>query len=413
MSTCPKLKARVLAASFDWQDQQEPYGYDLKVEKVYRALAVLPSSVRIHVSPPQWMMDSVMTRTNAYGPMIDNFENISIDLNYSFWDKRDGVFLNKKWFPNRDGLYRLFRKSGLRHLSICGVRCWTKFLNSEEWVLGSSKRRTSFSNLETLMLPNTVPMNRDLELVLTWPKALKTFHMETWISPGITGFPPCAQGRPPLSPYRIVEALVPQSHSLEEIHIGGCYDDLGMEYKCIRSLQSFPRLKRLSIPQDYIFVGEDVADVDEPLSEIFARLRSLLPTTLEELQIQVDIQFNWLNADGSPTWNALELFVLINLLSNGLRFPALKKIALWQWLPQPGLPPFSPDILPGNIERNCTGLLKRLEADFSVPGFRIICTQSLCPPLFGGREHLKEVRPDESRWFPDEVYPLEDGVSIV
>jgi len=69
MGTCPKLKARVLSASFDWQQLQKEscgYGKDEKDENIYHALAVLPSSAFIHICPAQFMMRGIKRAQDAY-----------------------------------------------------------------------------------------------------------------------------------------------------------------------------------------------------------------------------------------------------------------------------------------------------------------------------------------------------------
>lgn len=195
MKTCPELRSYVLAASFDWQ---APSPLIMMHDKTLReALKSLPSSVFFHVSPPSCIwIPPVLGQIMA---TLDNFDTAALDLNFSSYreDFKDPLtsLLFRHW------LYELFCTPQLRQLSMSGLRHWERF---EDIYLSRADAKPGLSNITALMIPNTVPVGRDLEEILTWPKALRIFHMETWVRADSNSFE-SFDGKEPsvLSPQRL------------------------------------------------------------------------------------------------------------------------------------------------------------------------------------------------------------------
>jgi hypothetical protein len=170
-----------------------------------------------------------------------------------------------------------------------------------------------FSEVVTLILLNTVPAGIELKEIPTWPKALRTFHFETWIEYDSFSYPLVdGQARRIFPPRAFIEALDSQKATLEEIYIGGTNDDLGIDGTVVGSLHAFENLKRLGLPREFMFLEVLEPRMHGKTYEDLPRLFEILPSSLEELQIEAGLEFRWHEVeDGTsgPILAALELFI--------------------------------------------------------------------------------------------------------
>ena len=92
-----------------------------------------------------------------------------------------------------------------------------------------------------------------------------------------------------MSPERLRQGLLPQRASLEEIFIGRIWQCGGRELTTLGHLHEFSALKRLGVAVEYLvpWLGEE----DDP--DAAPDIYEVLPSTLEELQLEVPPSFQW------------------------------------------------------------------------------------------------------------------------
>jgi hypothetical protein len=133
---------------------------------VLHALDLLPSSVFTHISCSPALMDLQRLR----GPYT-----VSLDLRLTYWS--EWLLGPHQYFGNLDLLYDILNQPSLRQLQISGLHRWFE----SNYDSGRLKERNlrGFSEVVFLILPNTVPAGIELKEILTWLKALRTFHLVT------------------------------------------------------------------------------------------------------------------------------------------------------------------------------------------------------------------------------------------
>jgi len=175
-------------------------------------------------------------------------------------------------------VYSVFQIPTLRHLTYIDPRHWDHFPRAI--TLGA---RAKTSNITSLSFVGGAPIGEDFSEMMTWPASLKTFHMS--INPDDTHI----GDRNPMSPERLRQGLLPQRASLEEIFIGRIWQCGGRELTTLGHLHEFSALKRLGVAVEYLvpWLGEE----DDP--DAAPDIYEVLPSTLEELQLEVPPSFQW------------------------------------------------------------------------------------------------------------------------
>lgn len=170
----------------------------------------------------------------------------SLDIMYPAGADMDG----EEWDSLRDDIYLLFSIPTLRDLTLRNARRWDAFKPaSGPQMLDRTRAQTS--NVVSLSLPDTIPMDTDLEEILTWPKALRSFFHEN-----VVGQKMFRGGRP--SPQHFLEGIASQRLSLEEVTYNNG-DDAGGDdctHFDLALMGQFIKLRYLCTPLQ-CFVDED------------------------------------------------------------------------------------------------------------------------------------------------------------
>lgn len=95
--------------------------------------------------------------------------------------------------------------------------------------------------------------------------------------------------RNPMSSERLREGLLPQRTSLEEIFIGRIWQYGGRDLTTLGYLHEFSALKRLGVAVQYLVPWLEEEDDSDAALDIY----EVLPSTLEELQLEVPPGFQW------------------------------------------------------------------------------------------------------------------------
>jgi hypothetical protein len=212
----------------------------------------------------------------------------------------------------RDQIYSLFDIPSLRHLCLRDVRCWNAFSPIPD------NTRVGTSNVVSLTLPNTVPMDTDLQEILTWPKGLKCIHHES--RPGLDNFfQKLVHARGKIaSPERFLQGIASQRESLEEVDYNNGVDCCGTDESTFSPalMSEFTKLRSLSVPQE-CFVYRD----RNP--HLFY---TVLPPNLEELYLDQDGDI------GDDKYEAQLREWMLEVVDHKEEcFPSLKTVVLWQW----------------------------------------------------------------------------------
>lgn len=210
-------------------------------------------------------------------------------------------------------LYTIFELPSLRVLRMLGTMAFQDTELEEERL----KNRAATSNISSLNLTLYELSASKLESfaeVLTWPKALRVFHL------AITNCLEEAHS----APEHIIEAVAPHRASLEEL----CIDYITWPTEADKmgplGLHAFSRLKKLSLPSKYLASSDDQISCSEGWE--------LLPPNLEELQIRIPESFDYGSPGdfGWPTQEAAGLVCWLKTLTDLRKtaYPRLSKVAI-------------------------------------------------------------------------------------
>jgi hypothetical protein len=208
----------------------------------------------------------------------------------------------------RDQIYSLFNIPSLRHLYLRSARSWCAFSPIPD----STRVRTS--NVVSLSLPNTVPMDTDLQEILTWPKALKCIYHEN--IPGDDNFFQNGGHGKIASPERFLQGIASQRESLEEVSYDNAYDCCGTDESTFTPaiMSEFLKLKHLSVNWDCL--------LDETWEQ--RPLYTVLPPNLKELYLEQGYI-------GDAEYEAQLREWLQEVVEHKEYFPSLKTVVLWKW----------------------------------------------------------------------------------
>lgn len=160
VSESESLCLLVARASFDIQAHQEEVS-----SQVIELLA--PSLKNLHVKRTLASHDSKAKFLPAVSSLeIEINECTDIDSNSS----------DLKFEANKERLRSLFDLPRLERLCLSGVRNWKLLVEDSEI------KRSGTSNITSLSLNGTIPVDKGIAEVLSWPKKLKSLHYEPLLS---------------------------------------------------------------------------------------------------------------------------------------------------------------------------------------------------------------------------------------
>lgn len=183
-----------------------------------------------------------------------------------------------------------FDSPDMKLLALSGVRDWDLFMQN-------SPDRSGASSITSLSLTNTVPADRGLTKLLSWPKALKSLRYELALSE-IRNYRQFESSPNPnrfvLSAKEFSDALQPHEHSLEELFIEGCTTGFkpNFDARQLIDLHSFTNLRYVRLPLNFLFTCQTDASYFR-ISYSATTISQSLPPALEELRIEVDYEYHW------------------------------------------------------------------------------------------------------------------------
>jgi hypothetical protein len=311
----PELQSHITGVSFEWDNTLTAQDI-LIARKCLEYLNLNKSLSFLHLSLPDFDTKFPIMINVTFLEVVYPDENLLNDL---YNDSQYDVNLQRGL---RDRIYSIFRIPTLRHLSLKYARTWHAF----DPLRPNDDSRLSTSNIISLSLPGTVPLSRDLEEILMWPKALRYIYHEN--VPGKSNFFQNHGTEQLASPDVFIKGLHSQRLTIEELIYNNGEDCCGNDETTFgQALREFVNLKRLSVTRDSL-VGDGEDEEPQPLYET-------LPPNLEEAWIQLD--------SGDVYDHQQQLF-----LKQGLRgiatnkeqcCPSLKHIVLWMRNAQHGIYP--------------------------------------------------------------------------
>jgi hypothetical protein len=306
--TSPLLRSFIKGACFQWDTSRASINSP-RYHRIFDILA--PSVKRLCLTPPN--MDHLV-----------GLPVVSLDIGSPgrhSWN--DGSTFKT------DEMYSLFLIPTLRQISIYRARrWWPPFLGNLE----DQQRGTS--SVESIFLHNTVPISRNLQALLSWPKALKYFHLET-----PAALENGSENYEMLSPKDIAAALRNQSATLEEFILVSRSGDMRIRPKTVfGSLQALAALKRLAVPRDYLVRSEtefgEYSKIrmspglgDGVTKAMATSLSQQFPPNLETICLQVD-SFPWGESD-TPRIQEWREWLHEIAFQKPVRHSALKYITIW------------------------------------------------------------------------------------
>ena len=310
----PDLRESVIGASFECQ-----YGFhdDDLVPTIVELLA--GSAKFLHAAPV------VSIQCSDYFKYLTSLEITGEFLGSNYEEE----------ISNRDLLYDIFCLPLLVSLSVNRVRHWSCFNTST-----IRPERAGTSTVKNLLFRETVMPGPDLDEILTWPRALKSFRFEPTLNmTGMFG----SHGSVP-SASNFSTALLPQASTLEELHVYGDLQEEDSDYifnvvdrVSIIQLTNFTRLKCVSLHLSYMMVYTSDAEFHNSEIGSFPRLYQVLSPALVELQIELPDDFPAAVFFASdPSWEvelrAGELSAaMIGIFQNKTScFPQLRKVSFFQ-----------------------------------------------------------------------------------
>lgn len=153
----------------------------------------------------------------------------------------------------RNQMYSIFSIKSLRHLCLRYARCWHIFSPIPD------DTRIGTSNLISLSLLDTVPIDTDLQEILTWPKGLKYFHhgsetdQENWFSRGFTSTRASSRASPQL----LLEGIASQRETLEELSYDNVEDRCGADGTTFdaKLLSEFSKLTHMTVHRNCLITN--------------------------------------------------------------------------------------------------------------------------------------------------------------
>lgn len=309
MRESPTLRAKVIAATFSWGETHS--------DTVNHLLDLLAPCVRcLHLSPPGYLQNQAF---------LAPVTSLGIDVE---WPDDDDVRAK----INRDYIYTLFCIPTLRALILENVRSFNRFSG----VIPIERARTS--NIACLSFPYSVPAGKDLEEMLTWPTALRSFSLELNIIGNRDAYGPDTNVA---DPARFIDALQQHNGSLEELLItGASCDYAGLMGERTVDLRKFHKLRRVGLPREFMVMSRTSRETIGLQKKDVYDLFEILPSSLEELHIEISFPADWTQyfsarptRDG-PRWAKEDPDELSNWLCaiafNKSNYPVLTKVVLWQ-----------------------------------------------------------------------------------
>lgn len=312
------LRSQILAASFQWQSLDSS-GIERTIYSVIDLLE--PSLKLLHLS-------RYLCAWYAHGLIyagIPHITSLNIDTtdDMRYWGSGLGANVD------RNSLYSIMTRPSLDSLSFVGTRSWDRSVNA------GANQRSRTSNISCLSFQGNVPTGDVLQEILTWPKALRSFHYEAWRDRDernhVHGLSSCS----------LVKALLSQRESLEELFITGESDPHAILMSGLWNFGAFIRLRRLGLPRDFMVITETSRLLWGLQSGGYGMgVEASLPPALEELQIEVSSEFLWGKYFGAKRMqhkieDVAELSAWLCRIAQDKpsRYPSLTKLVLWQVCP--------------------------------------------------------------------------------
>lgn len=216
----------------------------------------------------------------------------------------------------RSHMHFVFTIPTVRRVCLRNVRDWQKFSTP----LDSSWERTS--NVTSVTLLSTVPMDQDLCEILTWPKALLHYHHENKIihNEGGTGsyrFPGSSA-----NPTSFIQALDCQKTTLESLYYDNVWDYRGTGDPFGTALVGFSELKKLSVHQVCLNRADDSFFQMRPAFEV-------LPSNIKLMRIQ--LLGNTYSGDRPSSTEHFNAWLRQVVSPEQRRFRNLHKVTVWQY----------------------------------------------------------------------------------
>ncbi|PVH76676.1 hypothetical protein DL98DRAFT_591979 [Cadophora sp. DSE1049] len=230
ISDTPSLRYQVAEISFSIHDFHD----DEDVKALKRCLDILrPESS--HLTLPFCQMELALSNTVT-----------SLDIMYpteealTTWQETD-----PKWNFLREEIYAFFTIPTLLHLTLREARKWNAFSRVLTY-----PQYAGTSNVVSLSLPDTVPMDVDLQEILTWPKALRCYNHESMVGKW-KFFQQDMGGRLPSSAW-LLKDLAAQKESLEEVMYNHGYDPCGDDETLFDPIlmREFEKLEYMRVPRE-------------------------------------------------------------------------------------------------------------------------------------------------------------------
>jgi hypothetical protein len=307
MTNSRQLRSHVSTAGFDWDTHRS----SLKVTDVLRGLVPLrylhlPS---LEVGPLfNWNLISVTSLELRYDGLEEIFSTAGMTIT---------------------NLYDLFQIKSLRHLSIEGAR----LSSALEDAGGINRAQTS--NITSLTFPSCASPGAGLAEVLSWPTALKSFHLE---------FAPIADDNRDLyTARRFRDALYSQRNSLEELFICNFVVDEEEDGVNVESprfdMRDFVNLGCLGVPVDFLVEPSGLAFSGAPAGEEPEHVptwQDIFPPAVEILLVEFPLLFDW---GEEKIW--YDLLRAIAEHKDNL-YPSLATVIVWKAFADFGFESFDP-----------------------------------------------------------------------
>jgi len=314
------LRLHVARASFNCQVHQEALSL-----QVIEVLAPILQDLHVKRSLASYDPDA------NFLPFISSLDlriDERADIN---WETND-----LKITSNREKIRSLFDLPRLRLLSLSGVRRWSLLIQD------SDVERTMTSEITSLSLRETIPVDQGLAEVLSWPKRLKSLRYELVLSDihrrqwGPYEF---FNGKVYLSAKAFGIALASQQSHLEELFVYGAICDGLSDYEETEliDLHSFVNLQYVGLPIDFFRISEYQAK-DRGIKDYIPSISEILPPAIRDLQIEILDDHPWtayffsaeLESNEAFSPGDLSVFISEIVKSKDSLFTELRRIVIWR-----------------------------------------------------------------------------------
>ncbi|CAG8980452.1 hypothetical protein HYALB_00012043 [Hymenoscyphus albidus] len=354
MEESEELRGLVKGVSVFW----EPWFGNCRLLEVLRS-----SNLNIHVSATELFVYEPFADPEEHPELCVQKNITSLHILQEYYPSLSEGLLNN---GERNMIYDLCAvPEHLESVSIAGKRGWAEF-GDEFRPLGNGPdgRMEKTLGLTCLSLTNSSAPSDDLYELLTWPKALKSFHFE--IDRLDTDGSEYRYHNSEADKFMLLEFQMAlydtHSDTLEELFVFGedciliyniedftevsCYPGQTLD------LHNFPRLKRLGLPVTWLSSPKSLlryhsGDEIHPL-----HMSQILPPNLEELQIgfsggrlneYIDDIFPFAKPPKVPTVSHVKtvyfpmpgelIQVLKGVCQGRARYPKLREVVLWHVCP--------------------------------------------------------------------------------